>query len=208
MRVWGVLLSHQEIRKTHKERGIKRANYDRSFYFMKVTEGYLWECVQFHSSALRCKNAKPADPRQHSIICSHAHVRGMLMEIANINTGLKKVDLSDSAKLLWRSVGLHLCLSIFFPFISPFSLLANTCVLIPAPSTLSAGGHRQTPSPPFSPPSSLPCFSTLSCLSNGPHLGEIEPFSACLPKHGQRADLDSACCRNIPLGWRQADTSP
>lgn len=134
--------SHQKIRKTPKEGGIKRANGDRSFYFVEVTEGYLWECVHFHSSALRCKNAKPADLRLHSIICSHAHVRGMLMEIANINTGLKK--------LCQAAVGERiLSLSIFSPFISPFSLLANTCILIPAPSTPSAGGHRQTRSPPF-----------------------------------------------------------
>lgn len=91
------------------------------------------------------------------------------------------------AKLLWRSVGPHFHVSQSPPSLSspPFhSTLANTYVLIPAPSTLSAGGHRQTPPPPptpFPPPSFLPCFSTHSCLSNGAHLGEIEPSAEARP---------------------------
>lgn len=112
-------------------------------------------------SALRCRNARPAEMfcfRLRSIICSYARVRGMLMEIVSANTGLnaQKVEpRSDSAKLLWRSVGLHVCISIsdsFFSSLSPFftPLLANACVLIPAPSTLSAGGHRRLP--PVFPP--------------------------------------------------------
>lgn len=96
------------------------------------------------------------------------------MEITNINKGCKAQKAEPSCR-----GGVLGSISV-----SPSSLflvfLAYTRVPIPAPSTLSAGGHRQFPSSPFSSPSSSPCFSTQSCLSNGPHLGEIEPLSLCL----------------------------
>lgn len=93
---------------------------------MKATEGLFVGASSV--SALRCRNARPAEMfclRLHSIICSYARVRAMLMEIANVNTGLnaQKVDpRADSAKLLWRSVGLHLCISIRLLFFLPVSL--------------------------------------------------------------------------------------
>lgn len=110
-----------------------------------------------------------------------------------------------------RFLSLHLP---FFPPPSPFFtlLLANTCVLIPAqPCLLGVIASSLLPPSSFS-----PCFSTHSCLTNGPHLGEIEPLSVCLPKRSQRRessrggflilhpDLGRACTREITLGYRQA----
>lgn len=98
--------------------------------------------------------------------------------------------------------------------VSPSSsfLLANTSILIPAPSTLSAGGHRRLP-PPF-PSSSSPCFWTHSCLGNGLHLGEIEPLELCLLKPSSESrgslmlppDLRPTFSRDSPLESSRADT--
>lgn len=87
--------------------------------------------------------------RQFSVICVHMHISEWYCQGC------------------WTT---FLCCILFTLF------LANTCVLIPATSTPSAGGHRQLPSPFFSwtSTSSSPCFSTYSCLTNGPHLAETE----------------------------------
>lgn len=78
------------------------------------------------------------------------------MEITNINTGCKaqKVDLGfDSQPSCCGGVfgSISVSPSSFFPV-----FLAYTCVPIPAPSTLSAGGHRQFPLRLFLP---LPLFA-------------------------------------------------
>lgn len=155
---------------------------------MKATEGlFVGACSV---SALRCRNARPAEMfhlRLHFIICSYARVRGMLMEIANVNTGLnaQRVDpRSDSAGLLWRSVGLHSCISVRLLFFLPVSLFHSTlgqrlCSHSSSINPVCWGSSPAHPPPPAFPPlpsSSSPRFSTHSCLSNGPHLGEIEPL--------------------------------
>lgn len=72
------------------------------------------------------KTAKPAEPffclRRLPVI-GYLRVRGMLMEITNINAGLKAPNVdpgSGSAKRPWGSVvGHRLCISIFALFFSP-----------------------------------------------------------------------------------------
>lgn len=81
-----------------------------------------------------------------------------------------------------RGVGLHFCTAVFTPlspaFFSPcpwptlvFSFQLHQPRLL--------GVIASSPSPFFSwtSASSSPCFSTYSCLSNGPHLAEIEALS-------------------------------
>lgn len=97
--------------------------------------------------------------RQFSVICVHMHI---------------------SEWYYARGVGLHFYAAVFTPplspaFFSPCSWPTLVFSFQPHQPRL-LGAIASSPSPFFSwtSTSSSPCFSTYSCLSNGPHLAEIE----------------------------------
>lgn len=149
--------------------------------------------------------------KPHSFTCSNANVRGMVMVITNINTGCKAQKVEQGSDLQPSCCGgvlgsISVSPSSFFPI-----FLAYTCVPIPAPSTLSAGGHRRFP--PLSPPPPPPPrpVSQLSPVSVMDHIWERLSYSVCLQKHSwawKQGVPDfcipvsvSACSRDILPSW-------
>lgn len=144
----------------------------------------------------------------------------MLREINIRNAGLNASKVDHCSHLAY-TLGLHFCISVSKPSRLPvfFVFFFNSILgqhLCSHSSSINPVCWGSSPSPPLFPSrssSSSLCFSTHSCLSNVPHLGEIEPRSVRLQKRNQRAKgvpnfaSRSACAGDIPHGWRQPDTS-
>lgn len=143
-----------ERQKNTRRKGDKKAKMWQIFLLHESDGGlFVGACsVSLLSSQMqKCKGSRPEAAFHYLFICArHRDVDG---------DHKYKHRLKKSRPLWLCQAAVEECWTTFtspsfsffslFPFISPFSLLANTCVLIPAPSTLSAGGHRQIPSPPF-----------------------------------------------------------
>lgn len=122
----------------------------------------------------------------HMFTCSHQR------DVTDVQSSLDAQNVdprSDSAELLWRSVGLHSCAFIWLPFLPslfPFfhcTFGQHLCSHSSSINSVCWGSSR--PPPPLlfsSSTSSSPCFSTHACLSNRPHLGEIGLLQVCLQK--------------------------
>lgn len=180
---------------------------------------YSYICRNLLDLALRCRNdyafARCFSLRLRSLICTYAHIWRTLREINIRNAGLNALKV-DHCSHLAQTLGLHFCISVSKPSRIFFLNSVLGQHLCSHSSSINPVCWGSSPSPPLfssSSSSSSPCFSTHSCLSNGPHLGEIEPLSVRLQKRNQRAKgvpsfaSRSACAGDIPLGWRQPDTS-